>query len=187
MKFPDRATTEADPSLEFGSASQSCVKLNQKVAIITGSARGIGREMAVRFAAEGACVVVADLDVEQAHAVVDLLSTAGHVAHAVDVDVTQPQRIEAAIEETVKRFGRLDIFVNNAGIGLNKLFLETTLAEWEQQLRVNLTGTFLCAQAAARVMVRQGYGRIINIASIPGQRGGSGAQLTARPKRASSC
>src|SRR5439155_6038853 len=76
--------------------------------------------------------------------------------------------------ETIARFGGLDILVNNAGVGLNKPFLTTTLEEWELQLRVNLTGTFLCGQAAARAMVAGGRGRIVNIASISGQRGGQG-------------
>ena len=76
--------------------------------------------------------------------------------------------------ETVRTYGQLDIIVNNAGIGLTKLFLHTTLEKWERVLRTDLTGVFLCAQAAARVMVKQGGGRIINIASLSGQRGGTG-------------
>src|SRR6185503_14668357 len=82
--------------------------------------------------------------------------------------------VQALIDATCQRFGKLDVLVNNAGIGLNKPFLSTTLEEWELQLRVNLTGQFLCGQAAARVMVKAGGGRIVNVASISGQRGGQG-------------
>src|SRR6185503_4945857 len=82
--------------------------------------------------------------------------------------------VQRMIDDTLQRFGKLDILINNAGIGLNKPFLSTSLEEWELQLRVNLTGQFLCGQAAARAMVQQGSGRIVNVASISGQRGGQG-------------
>jgi 3-oxoacyl-[acyl-carrier protein] reductase len=150
------------------------MRLANKVAIVTGSGRGIGREMALRFAAEGARVVVADLDRERAGAVAAEVRAAGGTARAAHVDITDPERVEALVQDTLAHFDRLDVLVNNAGVGLNKPFLDTTLDEWNRQLRVNLTGTFLCAQAAARVMVEQGGGRIVNIASISGQRGGQG-------------
>jgi NAD(P)-dependent dehydrogenase (short-subunit alcohol dehydrogenase family) len=150
------------------------MKLHDKVAFITGAGRGIGREIALRFAREGARVVVADLNEESARSVVADIAAAGGEAVSIALDVADPALVEAAIASTLQRFGRLDVLVNNAGIGSNQPVLEMSLAEWEQNLRVNLTGTFLCAQAAARVMVRQGEGRIINIASISGQRGGMG-------------
>jgi 3-oxoacyl-[acyl-carrier protein] reductase len=150
------------------------MRLNDQVAFITGGGRGIGREIAQRFAREGARIVVADVNEESARGVVaDIVSTGGE-ALAIGLDVAEPKQVEAAIAATLERFGRLDIMVNNAGVGSNLPVLEISLAEWERNLRVNLTGTFLCAQAAARVMVRQGSGRIINIASISGQRGGVG-------------
>jgi NAD(P)-dependent dehydrogenase (short-subunit alcohol dehydrogenase family) len=150
------------------------MKLADQVAIISGSGRGIGREMALMFSSEGARIVVADIDGESAGAVAAEINAAGHVALAITVDIGDPGQVERLIRDTVVQFGRLDVLVNNAGVGLNKPFLATTPGEWEQQLRVNLTGTFLCAQAAARVMARQGAGRIINVASISGQRGGQG-------------
>lgn len=94
--------------------------------------------------------------------------------HAISVDVTNLACVEAMIAEAVRLFGRLDILVNNAGVGLTKLMLDTTAEEWDRVLCVNLTGVFYCSQAAARVMVGQGGGRIINIASLSGQRGGTG-------------
>jgi NAD(P)-dependent dehydrogenase (short-subunit alcohol dehydrogenase family) len=150
------------------------MKLADRVAIISGSGRGIGREMARLFSVEGAKVVVADIDADSALATAAVINAAGHVARAATVDIGDPAQVERLIGDTLAHFGRLDVLVNNAGIGLNKPFLATTPAEWEQQLRVNLTGTFLCAQAAARVMVGQGSGTIVNVASISGQRGGQG-------------
>ena len=150
------------------------MRLQDKITIITGAGRGIGRVIALRFAQEGARVVIADLDESTAHAVAAEIAAAGGQALGLKLDVAQPAMVDAAIAETRSRFGRLDVLVNNAGIGSCVPVLDLTLEEWERNLRVNLTGTFLCAQAAARVMVAQGSGRIINIASISGQRGGVG-------------
>jgi 3-oxoacyl-[acyl-carrier protein] reductase len=150
------------------------MRLKGKVAIVTGAARGIGRSIAVRFAAEGASVIIADVDHEQAARTVEELRADGASVWSIPVDVGDPERVKSLMQQTVSEFGRLDILVNNAGVGSCKAFLETTLRDWERDIRVNLTGTFLCAQAAARVMVRQGGGHIVNIASISGQRGGVG-------------
>jgi NAD(P)-dependent dehydrogenase (short-subunit alcohol dehydrogenase family) len=150
------------------------MKLKDKVAVITGSGRGIGREIALRFAREGARLVIADLDESSARAVAAEISSAGSDAMALKLDVADPTLVNAVVDATLQRFKRIDVLVNNAGIGSCESVLDLTLAEWERNLRINLTGTFLCAQAAARVMVKQGSGRIINIASISGQRGGVG-------------
>lgn len=150
------------------------MRLANKVAVITGSGRGIGREIARLFAAEGARVAVADVNEETARRTVGEIAAAGGDALAVHTDVTVPEQIDRMVEAVLGRWGRLDVLVNNAGVGLNRPALETTLEEWDNVLRTNLTGTFLCAQAAGRVMVRQGGGRIVNIASISGQRGGQG-------------
>jgi 3-oxoacyl-[acyl-carrier protein] reductase len=154
--------------------SKNSRRLHGKVAMITGAGQGIGREIALRFGQEGARVVIADLRETHAQEVAAEIGAAGGEAFAVKIDVTQPDLIAAAIAEIIRRYARLDVLVNNAGIGSNVPVLEISLEEWERNLRVNLTGTFLCAQAAARVMVNQGKGRIINIASISGQRGGVG-------------
>jgi NAD(P)-dependent dehydrogenase (short-subunit alcohol dehydrogenase family) len=166
--------TGVQPSQTAMNNGSSPPRLHQKVALITGAGRGIGREIALRFAREGARVAVTDLDVASATGVAAEIAAAQGEAWAEELDITQPEMINAVVADTVQRHGRLDVLVNNAGIGSCAPVLEMTLEEWERNLRVNLTGTFLCAQAAARVMVRQGGGRIINIASISGQRGGIG-------------
>ena len=149
-------------------------RLANEVAIITGAGRGIGSAIALACAAEGASVVVADLDDASAHRVAEEIIRSGGQALPFYVDIAAPSEVQRLLDETVARFGRLDVLVNNAGVGLNQPFLTTTLEQWELQLRVNLTGTFLCGQAAARVMTQRGGGRIVNIASISGQRGGQG-------------
>ncbi len=150
------------------------MRFRDEVAVVTGAGRGIGEAIAVSLAAEGASVVVADLDSAGARRVADEIVASGGQAIAIQADVTEPAQVNSLIDSTLARFGRLDVLVNNAGIGSNKSFLETTLEEWELQLRVNLTGTFLCGQAAAKAMLKNQGGRIVNVASISGQRGGQG-------------
>jgi 3-oxoacyl-[acyl-carrier protein] reductase len=150
------------------------MRLKGKIAIVTGGARGIGRSIATRFAAEGASVIIADVDRDQAVRTVAELGGNRASVWSIPVDVTEPLEVKSLMQQTVTEFGRLDILVNNAGVGSCKPFLDTTLEEWERDLRVNLTGTFLCAQAAAREMLKHGGGHIVNIASISGQRGGVG-------------
>ena len=151
------------------------MRFRDEVAIVTGSGRGIGQAIAAALAAEGAAVIVADLDWLSAQRVAEEIAAAGGRATAIQADVSEPTQVNSLIGDAISRFGRLDVLVNNAGIGSNKPVLETTLEEWELQLRVNLTGTFLCGQAAAKSMIKNANGgRIVNIASISGQRGGQG-------------
>jgi 3-oxoacyl-[acyl-carrier protein] reductase len=150
------------------------MKLNGRVAVVTGGGRGIGRSISLRFALEGAHVLVADILEGEAAAVADEITGAGGNARAFVVDVTDARRIQQMVEAAVESWGRIDVLVTCAGVGLTKLMLDTTLDEWQRVLRINLTGVFLCCQTVARVMVRQGSGRIINIASLSGQRGGTG-------------
>jgi NAD(P)-dependent dehydrogenase (short-subunit alcohol dehydrogenase family) len=149
-------------------------RLTDKVAVITGAGNGIGRTMARTFASEGAHVVIADIDTENAQSTVAEIASHNGRAHALTVDITNQDQVQAMIDETCKRLQRIDVLVNNAGVGLNCPFLETSLNEWNRLIQVVLTGTFLCSQAAAHAMVRQGRGTIINIASISGQRGAQG-------------
>ncbi|MFZ4807922.1 MAG: SDR family NAD(P)-dependent oxidoreductase [Hyphomicrobiaceae bacterium] len=150
------------------------MRLQGKVALVTGAARGIGRSVARAFAREGAHAVIADLNLDGARAAAGELTAAGGKASAVAVDVSDAASIAAMFATIGREQGRLDALVNNAGVGGNTPFLETTLEEWERIIRINLTGAFLVAQGAARMMVAGGGGKIVNIASLSGQRGGNG-------------
>lgn len=146
-------------------------RLAGKVALVTGAARGIGLAVATAFVREGASVVVADLNREgAAHAA----ATLGEAAMPVAVDVADPDSVAAMMAAILAGHGRVDILVNNAGIGANTPFLETSLSDWNRVIGVNLTGAFMVAPACAREMVRVGGGKIVNIASLSGQRGGTG-------------
>lgn len=142
---------------------------NRKAAVITGSARGIGLAVARKFLAEGYRVALLDIDqpaLEQAASALGKTDTVLTLA----CDVAFPDQVQAAVDETVTQFGRIDALVNNAGTAVFKPILDTTPEEWTRVLAVNLTGPFLCAQACARVMLKNGGGSIVNIASISGLR-----------------
>ncbi|HKG26743.1 MAG TPA: L-iditol 2-dehydrogenase [Thermomicrobiales bacterium] len=148
------------------------MKLANKVAIVTGGAQGIGRAISLRFAQEGARVAVADLRQEGAQQVADEIGGAGGQAVAVAVDVADQQQVQGMVDETVARFGGVDVLVNNAGVIRITPFLEITEEEWDSVFSVNCKGLLWCAQAAARQMVAQGRGgKIINLASQAGRRG----------------
>lgn len=144
------------------------MQLENKVAIITGAATGIGQAIAIRMAAEGASVVVDYVGKPDApNATIQQIEGAGGKALAVAADVSQPDQVNALVQQAVKTFGRLDIFVNNAGIEYKHPITEFPLDQWNKIIAVNLTGPFLCAQAAANQMIAQGGGgRIINISSV---------------------
>ncbi len=148
--------------------------LGGRSAIVTGGANGIGREIALRLAAAGAAVLVADRDVAGAEAVAGEVEAVGGHAVGRAVDVRDPAGCEALVAVAREAFGRLDILVTSAGIARSRAFLRTSLELWQETLAVNLTGTFLCCQAAAPAMVAAGGGRIITLASVSGQRGGTG-------------
>jgi 3-oxoacyl-[acyl-carrier protein] reductase len=154
------------------------MRLAGRTAVVTGAARGIGAATAGRLAAEGARVLLADLDGKGAEASAAHIREAGGKALSAACDVGKPDDIEALFERAKSELGRLDILVANAGVARVAPFLEHSLKDWELVLRVNLTGVFLCGQAAARLMVESKAkgttGAIVNIASISGQRGGSG-------------
>jgi glucose 1-dehydrogenase len=144
------------------------MKLTGKVAAVTGAATGIGQAIAIAFAEEGASVVVDYVGNESVSAqTVKAIEAIKGKALAVQADISALGDVERLIDKTVAAFGRLDIFVNNAGIEKKFPFVDYPLNEWQKIIAVNLTGPFLCAQAAAKQMIRQGNGgRIINISSI---------------------
>jgi 3-oxoacyl-[acyl-carrier protein] reductase len=150
------------------------MRFTGKSAIVTGAASGIGRAIAQRLAGEGGAVAVADANEANAIRVRDEIAAAGGRAIAIKADVTRPEEVAAMVAAALSSFGRLDILVSNAGIGGMHPFLDETLAHWNRVLAVNLTGVFLCGQAAARAMRDAGGGRIVNIASVSGVRAGSG-------------
>jgi NAD(P)-dependent dehydrogenase (short-subunit alcohol dehydrogenase family) len=142
------------------------MRLDQKVAIVTGSGRDIGRSIALAFAREGAQVTVTGDHFENCNNVAGEIAGLGGKAIVVECDVSSKPAVENMVQKTVAEFGRLDILVNNAGTIGYKPLLDLTESEWDKMINVNLKGQFLCAQAAAREMVRNRSGRIINIASI---------------------
>jgi glucose 1-dehydrogenase len=144
------------------------MRLRDKVAIVTGAGTGIGRAIAVAFAENGASVVVDYVgDASVPAETVDKILAMGGKSLGVEADVSSPGEVERLVEKTVAAFGRLDILVNNAGIEKKIAFVDYPLPEWQKIMDVNLTGPFLCSQAAAKQMIRQGVGgRIINISSI---------------------
>ena len=147
------------------------MRLEGRIVAITGGAMGIGRATALLFAEEGATVALADVETGGADAVVKEIVGRGGRALAAGVDVGDAAQVQGFVDRVVAEYGRLDVMFANAGIAHSARFLEHPEAQWHRVLRVNLTGVFLCCQAAARQMVRQGGGRIITTASINGFRG----------------
>jgi 3-oxoacyl-[acyl-carrier protein] reductase len=147
------------------------MRLIDKVAFITGGGRGIGRAVALGFAREGARVVIAARTLAEVEAVAAEIGEIGRSALALACDVSDEGQVKAAVARALERFGRVDVLVNNAGIGLARPIFGTSRLNWDRALAVNLTGTFLCTKHVWKPMVAQGSGSIINIASLAGTRG----------------
>lgn len=143
-------------------------RVDGKVALITGGARGMGAEHARLLLSEGAKVVLADILDDEGDSVASELGADAHYEH---LDVTQPEQWASAVAETTRRFGRLDVLVNNAGVAGRKTVRNFELERWRHTLDVNLTGTFLGTQAVVDPMIDAGGGSIVNISSIEGLRG----------------
>ncbi|MFU8807413.1 MAG: 3-oxoacyl-[acyl-carrier-protein] reductase [Bradymonadaceae bacterium] len=148
--------------------------LQDKVAIITGATRGIGRAIAQAFAAQGAKLVVVGTTLEAVQSLADQLQQSGNEALGVQANVAVTADVERLVDGARERFGRVDILVNNAGVTRDGLILRMKDDDWDTVLDVNLKGAFLCTRAVARLMTRQRSGRIINISSVVGQMGNAG-------------
>ena len=153
--------------------------LKDKIAIITGARRGMGRSHALKLAEAGARVVVSDVSEEDCQKVVKEIEKGGGEALAVKCDVTKKEEADNLVKKTMEKFGKVDILVNNAGICQFKPFLELTQEEWDRTLDINLKGYFLCAQAAAKEMIKQKAGVIVNVASVASGQIGIGMETLA--------
>lgn len=142
------------------------MKLKDKVAIVTGAGRGLGRGIALKLACEGARVVVADAMEENARSTVEEIVKAGNVAMAARVDVSEKADVQAMFTFAVGAFGPVDILVNNAGINRDGVLHKMSDENWNKVIAVNLTGTFYCLRLAAQQMRERGYGRIVNVSSM---------------------
>jgi len=155
------------------------MKLNNKVALITGASKGIGKGIAIRYSQEGATVVLASRSMDLLSAIADEIRNAGGQALSLPLDVRNPNSMQEAVDKTVANYHRLDIMVNNAGVSMAHPSEDLSPEEWTRAVETDLFGVFYGCQSAARQMMRQGGGCIINITSIYG--------LVAAPYRAAYC
>lgn len=146
--------------------------LENKVAVVTGGCRGIGEAISLRFAENGATVVIADVDLSRAPEVIERVRGYGVEAEAIHLDVSNVEEIQKQCDYIVERYGRIDVWVNNAGVTENVPIEDLTEQQWDRLLDIDLKGAFFCSQAAYRVMKKQNGGKIVNLGSIAGERGG---------------
>ncbi len=142
------------------------MKLKNRVAIVTGGGKGIGREICIGLSKEGAKIVIADLDKENSSKVINDIKNVGSDAIAVETDISNESSVDTLILETTKKFGKIDILINNAGVRQVKKLADHNLKDWNDMLSVNLTGPYICSKAAIPEMKKVGKGKIINFGSI---------------------
>ncbi len=147
------------------------MKLKNKIAIVTGSKRGIGKSIALELAKEGAKLVISDVDLKECRDVCDEIKKIGSSAIALKCDVSKKRDVDNLVKRTIQKFRRIDILVNNAGVVLMKPFVEMTEKDWDFILDINLKGIFFCTSAVVKQMVKQKSGKIVSIASIAGEVG----------------
>jgi 3-oxoacyl-[acyl-carrier protein] reductase len=159
------------------------MRLSGKVALVTGSARGIGRAIAEAFCAEGAAVVVSDVGSDAgARETLAALEAAGGKGMVEMLDVSDPAQVDAGVKRILDALGRVDILVNNAGITRDNLLMRMSEEEFDAVLRVNLKGTWLMTKTVSRQMMKQRYGRVINLSSVVGMMGNAGQSNYAAAK-----
>lgn len=146
----------------------------RRIALVTGGARGIGYAIATELAAEGNSIVISDILADAARESAANLGQSGIETMAVSGDVSRPDDVERMFNQAVDKFGRVDVLVNNAGVTRDNLLLRLEEKDWDLVLNVNLKGAFLCTKAAARIMMKNRWGRIINISSVVGVMGNAG-------------
>lgn len=149
-------------------------KLTGKVALVTGSGQGIGREIALTLANEGCDICVSDVNVDIAEETANLVREKGCKAKVYKLDVSNFEIVEDVMAKIVEDFGKIDILINNAGVTKDNLIMRMTEKDWDFVLDINLKGTFNCIKAATRYMMKQRYGKVVNISSIVGVRGNAG-------------
>jgi 3-oxoacyl-[acyl-carrier protein] reductase len=150
------------------------MSLSGRVAFVTGASQGIGRACALKLAAEGAAVAIAARNQEKLNELVNEITATGGKAAAFALDVTDEEQVKSAVKAAIAQLGKIDILVNNAGITRDQLLIRMKRADWDAVLQTNLTAAYLCSQAVASPMLRQRWGRIINITSVFGQMGQAG-------------
>lgn len=148
------------------------MKLENRVAFITGAGRNLGKAIALEFAKEGAKIILNDYIAENADLVVREIEDIGGEAYAVAGDVSDSKAVEEMIEKGVKHFGKLDILINNAGCTQHVEVANMSDLDWDRIIRVNLSGVFYCCRAALKYMIPNNYGRIVNVSSVSGKQGG---------------
>ncbi|MEA1964527.1 MAG: 3-oxoacyl-[acyl-carrier-protein] reductase [Candidatus Aerophobetes bacterium] len=148
--------------------------LEGKVAIVTGGARGIGKQICLRLAREGAKIAIFDIEEASLKEVTVQIKNTGSEALSLGVDISNFEKVDRAVKKVIDRFERIDILINNAGVNKDKLLLRMREEDWDKVLQVNLKGAFNCLRAVIRAMVKQREGRVINISSVIGLRGNIG-------------
>jgi meso-butanediol dehydrogenase / (S,S)-butanediol dehydrogenase / diacetyl reductase len=167
LKFPGPGGAPIDPQRGVDRA-WGILETMQRIAIVTGAARGIGLAITEKFLADGYGVALVDVDAATLARTAEALGDRAILA--VECDVSRPEQVAAAVARIAAHFGRIDVLVNNAGVAVFKPALEVTVDDWSRVMATNLTGPFLCTQASVPVMLRTGGGSIVNIASISGVR-----------------
>jgi len=150
------------------------MELDGKIALVTGSSRGIGKEVAFTLATEGARVVICSRNLAQAQSVSQDIERRGGTSLAFEVDVANFNQVQLLIKKVIDFFGKIDILVNNAGITKDAILLRLNEKDWNEVIQTNLSGTFNCTKIVAKHMVKQRYGKIVNISSVVGEMGNVG-------------